>query len=122
MANIWDRVIRNLKSGTANSVEKIEAYAKMAKMKIDIVAADRKKDFLFKTLGELTNQFVKEKPKSSLAKRKDVADIINEIRELESTLTDYETKITAIKSSIPDASMRRAEDQPEDSNPDSKKE
>ncbi|MBD3391787.1 MAG: hypothetical protein GF418_06985 [Chitinivibrionales bacterium] len=52
MDQVWERIKRSLKDGAALSMEKIEEYTKVGKLKIEEMAAKRKIERNFVDMGE----------------------------------------------------------------------
>ncbi|MFP4417413.1 MAG: hypothetical protein ACOC4C_00835 [Fibrobacterota bacterium] len=52
MDNMWEKVKKSLKEGASMSVEKIEEYSKIGKLKIEEIAAKRKIERNFMDIGE----------------------------------------------------------------------
>lgn len=52
MDNVWEKVKKSLKEGASMSVEKIEEFSKIGKLKIEELAAKRKIERNFMDIGE----------------------------------------------------------------------
>jgi len=110
MSNMWERVIKNFKQGATASAEKIEFYAKLGKIKIDVISVKRKMDALFSELGGEAFTYIAKHQSSELAKELKVKDLIRQIKDQEDELKAMETKIAELKERTPDIEMRRSDD------------
>lgn len=97
MDNMWDKVKKGLRDGAAMSVEKIEEYTKVGKLKIEELSAKRKIERTFMDLGERTFDLIDNgKDGASIAADLTIQKAIENVKKLREELIDVEKKIKDI--------------------------
>jgi len=97
MDTMWDRVKKGLRDGAAMSVEKIEEYTKVGKLKIEELSAKRKIERTFMDLGERTFDLIDSgKDGASIVADLTVQKAIENVKKLREELIDVEKKIKEI--------------------------
>jgi hypothetical protein len=97
MDTMWDKVKKGLRDGAAMSVEKIEEYTKVGKLKIEELSAKRKIERTFMDLGERTFDLIDSgKDGSSIVADLTIQKAIENVKKLREELIDVEKKIKEI--------------------------
>ncbi|MFH1762097.1 MAG: hypothetical protein ABIA63_13445 [bacterium] len=122
MSTVWDRVLKNFKQGATVSAEKIEVYAKLGKIKIDIISIKRKMDAVFSELGGCFYSHLLKHPKTEFSDKPEVNNLVQRIKDLESEHNKLEEQLSNLKKSIPSIRFRRADDFIKESNEKNSKE
>ncbi|HUI92251.1 MAG TPA: hypothetical protein VLX68_08395 [Chitinivibrionales bacterium] len=91
--NVWDKLKKNLKEGAALSIEKIEEYSKIGKLKIEEFAAKKKVERNCVDIGERVFDLVETGKASDAASDLLVKKAIENIRALNEELAAIEKKI-----------------------------
>jgi chaperonin cofactor prefoldin len=112
--NVWEKIKKNFKDGAALSIDKIEEYSKIGKLKIEEFAAKKKIERNCIDIGERVFDLV---DTDAQARPADVAGdllvkkAIENIRQLNGELAEIEKKIKTVsddakksKSRVPDGS------------------
>ncbi len=111
--NVWEKIKKNFKDGAALSIEKIEEYSKIGKLKIEEFAAKKKIERNCIDIGERIFDLAETAP------QKQPADVLGDllvkkaienIRQLNAELAEIEKKIKTVsdeakkpKTKTPDA-------------------
>jgi|GEM_PF-566604 len=97
MDNMWEKVKKGLRDGAAVSMEKIEEYTKLGKLKIEELSAKRKIERTFMDMGERTFDLMESNSDGSAI----VSDMVvkkaaDTIKSLRNELIDIQMKIREI--------------------------
>jgi hypothetical protein len=93
MDNVWERIKKGLKDGAALSMEKIEEYTRIGKLKIEEFAAKRKIERNFVDIGERVFELVSDKKSEEIEKDILVVNAIDNVKSLKDELAEIEKKI-----------------------------
>ncbi len=96
MDNMWEKIKKGLKDGASLSVEKIDQYTKVGKLKIEEMAANRKIDRNYMDIGERVFDLVEEGKGGDTENDLTVKKAISNIKELKVELADIAEKIETI--------------------------
>lgn len=96
MDTMWEKIKKGLKDGAALSVEKIDQYTKVGKLKIEEMAANRKIDRNYMDIGERVFDLVEEGKGSEAGDDLTVKKAISNIKELKDELAQIAEKIETI--------------------------
>ncbi len=95
MDNMWEKIKKSLKDGATLSMEKIEEYTKLGKLKVEEMAAKRKIERNFVDMGERVFDLLEEGKGSAIADDltvkkafENVAALREEIAELDKKMRD----------------------------------
>ena len=97
MDTMWEKIKKGLKDGAALSMEKIEEYTKIGKLKVEELAAKRKVTRNFVDIGERTFDLIEESKGSSVETDLAIKTSIENIKALRQELIDLDAKIKAIQ-------------------------
>ena len=97
MDTMWEKIKKGLKDGATLSMEKIEEYTRIGKLKLDELAARRKIDRNYLDIGMRTTDLVGEGKGSSIADDLAIKRSIECIDALKLEITTIEEKIRTIK-------------------------
>ncbi|MCJ7813389.1 hypothetical protein MUP95_08775 [bacterium] len=93
----WEEIKTKIKKGVAVAADKTEEYAKIGKIKLDIVKIDRNIDKAFSDLGkEAYNHFTDGK-KTDIFKNAQVKGLITKINDLKVSIQTKENEIKSVK-------------------------
>jgi urease accessory protein UreE len=92
----WEKIKKSLKEGAALSIEKIEEYAKIGKLKIEEVAARRKIDRKNMDIGERVFDLLETGKSKDIGGDLAVQRSIEEIKSLKEELASIAEKIQTI--------------------------
>ena len=93
---MWERIKKGLKDGAALSMEKIEEYTKLGKLKIEEFSAKRKIERNFVDIGERAFELISDKKGNDIEKDILVCNAIDNIKGLREELVDIEKKIQEV--------------------------
>lgn len=94
--NMWEKIKKGLKDGAALSMEKIEEYTKLGKLKIEEFSAKRKIERNFVDIGERTFELISDKKGSEIEKDILVCNAIENIKGLREELVEIEKRMQEV--------------------------
>lgn len=94
--NAWERIKKGLKEGAALSMEKIEEYTKVGKLKIEEYSAKRKIERNMVDIGEKVYTLMNDGRGNEIEKDVIIAKAIENIKTLKDELVEIEAKIKEI--------------------------
>jgi len=97
MDNMWERIKRGLKEGAAISVEKIEEYTKIGKLKIDEMAAKRKIEHNYMDIGERFFDLCSDGKEGNASEDLIIKKAVETINSLNSEIVDINIKIKEVQ-------------------------
>jgi hypothetical protein len=97
MDNMWEKIKKGLKEGAAISVEKIEEYTKIGKLKIDEMAAKRKIEHNFMDIGERFFDLCADGKEGGASEDMVIKKAVETITSLNAEITDINSKIKEIQ-------------------------
>jgi hypothetical protein len=96
MDNMWGKIKRNFKEGAAVSIEKIEEYSKIGKLKIEEFAAKKKIEKNCVDIGERVFDLMESGKGADVAHDPAVKKAIDNIRALNQELVSIDGKMKAV--------------------------
>lgn len=93
---MWERIKKGLKDGAALSMEKIEEYTKLGKLKIEEFSAKRKIERNFVDIGERAFELITDKKGNEIEKDILVCNAIENIKGLREELVELEKKMQEV--------------------------
>ncbi len=97
MDNVWGRIKKGLKDGASMSMEKIEEYTKVGKLKIDELAARRKIDRNFADIGQSVFDMVEQGRGGDVGKETVVQKAVGNIKQLRTEIAAIAVKIHEVQ-------------------------
>ncbi|MDO5576988.1 MAG: hypothetical protein Q4F84_07900 [Fibrobacter sp.] len=97
MDNVWEKVKKGFKDGAALSMEKIEEFTKVGKLKVEEMAAKRKIERNFVDMGERTFDLIEEGKKDAIGDDLTVKKGVENIIALREELVAIEKKIKEVQ-------------------------
>ncbi|MBN2036962.1 MAG: hypothetical protein JW768_09500 [Chitinispirillaceae bacterium] len=97
MDTVWEKIKKGLKDGAALSMEKIEEYTKIGKLKVEELAAKRKITRNFVDIGERCFDLIEEGKGSQVESDLAIKTSIENIKALRQELIDLDKKIKEIQ-------------------------
>jgi hypothetical protein len=97
MDTMWEKFKKGLKEGAAYSMEKIEEYSKIGKLKVEEIAAKRKITRNFIDIGERTFDLVETNKGSQVGSDLAVKTSMENIKALRQEIADIDRKIREIQ-------------------------
>ncbi|MBN1127871.1 MAG: hypothetical protein JXA71_02720 [Chitinispirillaceae bacterium] len=97
MDTMWEKIKKGLKDGATLSMEKIEEYTKIGKLKVEEIAAKRKIARNFVDIGERTFDLIEENKGASVAGDLAIKTSMENIKALRLELIDLDRKIRDIQ-------------------------
>jgi hypothetical protein len=94
--NMWEKIKKNFKEGAAVSIEKIEEYSKIGKLKIEEFAAKKKIEKNCIDIGERVFDLVESGKSSGVANDLPVQKAVENIRALNQELVSIDRKMKAV--------------------------
>ena len=95
MDQVWEKIKKGLKDGAALSMEKIEEYTKIGKLKIEEMAAKRKIERNFVDIGERAFELITDGKGSDVENDLTVRKALDNIKGLREELIAIDEKIQA---------------------------
>jgi hypothetical protein len=97
MDTMWDKIKKSLKDGASLSMEKIEEYTKLGKLKIEELSAKRKIERNFMDMGERTFDLVEAgKDGSAISTDLVIKKSIESVKALRDELIEIEKKMKEV--------------------------
>lgn len=93
---MWERIKKGLKEGAALSMEKIEEYTKIGKLKIEEFSAKRKIERNFVDIGERAFELISDKKGNDIEKDILVCNAIENIKGLREELVEIDKRIQEV--------------------------
>ena len=112
MDTMWEKIKRGLKDGATLSMEKIEEYTKIGKLKVEEMAAKRKITRNFIDIGERTFDLIEESKGSQAETDLAIKTAMENIKALRQELLEIDQKIKDIQAAA--AKKAKPDDAEED--------
>lgn len=96
MDNMWEKIKKGLKDGASLSMEKIEEYTKLGKLKVEEMAAKRKIERNFMDLGERAFDLIEEGKGSDIAQDLTVRKSVENVNALREELKELDRKMREV--------------------------
>jgi hypothetical protein len=96
MDNVWEKIKKGLKDGAALSMEKIDQYSKLGKLKIEEFSAKRKIERNFVDIGERVFELMSDGKEADIAKDILVSNAVDNVNGLREELVELEKKIQQV--------------------------
>ena len=93
MDSMWEKIKKSLKEGAALSMEKIEEYTKLGKLKVEEMAAKRKIERNFIDMGERVFDLMEEEKADTIADDLTVKKAVENITALREEIEELEQKM-----------------------------
>jgi hypothetical protein len=94
---MWEKIKKGLKDGATLSMEKIEEYTKIGKLKVEELAAKRKITRNFVDIGERTFDLIEENKGTSVESDLAIKTSMENIKALRQELIEIDKKIKVIQ-------------------------
>lgn len=112
MDTVWEKIKKGLKDGATLSMEKIEEYTKVGKLKVEELAAKRKITRNFVDIGERAFDLIEESKGSSVESDLAIKTSMENIKALRQELIEIDRKIREVQEAA--KKSRPADDEEED--------
>ena len=96
MDNMWEKIKKSLKDGAALSMEKIEEYTKLGKLKVEEMAAKRKIERNFIDIGERVFDLMEEGKESAVTDDLTVKKAVENITALREEIAELDRKMKEV--------------------------
>jgi len=96
MDNAWEKIKKSVREGAALSIEKIEEYSKIGKLKVEEFATKKKIERNYVDIGERVFELVETDKKADLVADVAIKKSISNIRTLKEELVSIDKKIKEI--------------------------
>ncbi len=96
MDGMWEKIKKSLKEGAALSMEKIEEYTKLGKLKIEEMAAKRKIERNFVDIGERVFDLMEEGKGDTVADDLTIKKASENITALREEITELDRKMKEV--------------------------
>ena len=96
MDTMWDKIKKNLRDGAALSMEKIEEYTKLGKLKVEELAAKRKVERNFIDMGERVFDLMEEGKGDTIGDDLTVKKAAENITALREEIDELERKMKEV--------------------------
>jgi len=97
MDTMWEKIKKGLKDGAVMSVEKIEEYTKISKLKLDEMSAKRKIERNFLDIGERFYDLAQDARGASAPEDIVIVKAIQNVRDLYAEVAEINEKIREIQ-------------------------
>lgn len=94
--NVWERIKKGLKDGAALSMDKIEEYTKVGKLKIEEFSAKKKIERNFIDIGERVFELVSDEKTKDVEKDILISNAVENVKTLQDELIEIEKRIEEI--------------------------
>jgi hypothetical protein len=92
----WEKIKKSVREGAALSIEKIEEYSKVGKLKVEEFATKKKIERNYVDIGERVFELVQSRKDTEVVKDTIVKKAISNIESLKEELVSIEKKIQAV--------------------------
>lgn len=99
MDGVWEKIKKGLKDGAALSMEKIEEYTKLGKLKVEELAAKRKIERNFIDIGERVYDLTEEGKAAGVADDLAIKKSVENITALREEIKDLNEKMSEVSES-----------------------
>ena len=110
MDNVWERIRKGVKDGAALSMEKIEEYTKIGKLKIEEFSAKRKIERNYVDIGERVFELITDKKGSEVEKDILINNAIENINNFKEELVEIDKKIQEVSEEAKDKDVSEEEE------------
>lgn len=114
MDTMWEKIKKGLKDGASLSMEKIEEYTKLGKLKVEELAAKRKIERNYVDIGERTYDLVESGKGAAVGDDLAVKKAVENISALREELTELELKMKAVTEAAKKGKVEDPDDDEED--------
>jgi hypothetical protein len=97
MDNMWEKIKKGLKDGAVMSVEKIEEFTKIGKLKVDEMSAKRKIERNFLDIGERFYDLAQDAREASAPEDLVITKAIENVRSLYAEVAEINEKIKEVQ-------------------------
>jgi septation ring formation regulator EzrA len=97
MDTMWEKIRRGLRDGASLSVEKIEEYTKIGKLKLDELAAKRKIERHLADIGQCVLDLLEEGRAAKIADSPLVRNAVTNVKALREELSRIEQRIREVQ-------------------------
>jgi hypothetical protein len=94
--NVFEKIKKGLKDSAALSMEKIEEYTKIGKLKVEEFSAKRKIERNYVDIGERVFELISEEKGNEIEKDIIVSNAIDNVNNLKEELVEIEKKIQKV--------------------------
>jgi len=96
MDSMWEKIKKGLKDGAALSMEKIEEYTKLGKLKVEELAAKRKIERNFVDIGERAYDLIEEEKGNTINDDLAIKKAVENITALREEISDLNEKMREV--------------------------
>jgi DNA-binding ferritin-like protein len=96
MDNAWEKIKKSVREGAALSIEKIEEYSKIGKLKVEEFATKKKIERNYVDIGERVFELFETDKKADIAGDSTIKKAISNIKSLKEELVSIDKKIKTI--------------------------
>jgi hypothetical protein len=108
--NVWEKIKKGLKDGAALSMEKIEEYTKIGKLKIEDLAARRKIERNAVDIGERVVELLNDGKGGEIENDLTIRKAAENIQALRKELEDIDSRIDAVPDEVKAAKAEKEEE------------
>ena len=108
---MWEKIKKGLKEGAALSMDKIEEYTKIGKLKIEELAAKRKIEKNFMDMGERIFTLIEDGKRNGIEDDLSIKKAIENVKSLKAEVVTITEKIKAIQEEARHAKGESADDE-----------
>jgi hypothetical protein len=96
MDNMWDKIKKSVREGAAVSMEKIEEYTKLGKLKVEEMAAKRKIERNFGDIGERVFDLIEENKNGEIPQDLTIKKAVDNVIALREELLEIDQKMKEV--------------------------
>lgn len=108
----WEKIKKSLRDGATMSIEKIEEYTKVGKLKVDEMAAKRKIERNFADIGERVFDLLEEGNAAGIEDDLTVKNAVENVKSLRTEVASVNEKIAAVQEEARKSREESAEEEP----------
>lgn len=97
MDTMWEKIKKGLRDGASVSMEKIEEFSKIGKLKIEEIAAKRKVERNYADIGERVFDLIEEGKSSDIGNDLSVKKSVENVIALREELSEIDLKIKEVQ-------------------------
>ncbi len=111
MDTVWEKIKKGLRDGASVSMEKIEEFSKIGKLKIEEIAAKRKIERNYADIGERVFDLIEEEKGNDVASDLSVKKSVENVIALREELSEIDAKIKEIQEAAKKKEASAADDE-----------
>ena len=108
--SFWEDLSRVFKKSVSVVAKKTDEYAKIGKIKVDIIGIKRDIDKQFNSLGANVYRLIVDESNTRVASNEEVKEILDKVKELNKTLNEKKEELEKVREQYAEETGQEVED------------